>query len=132
MLAVRPSGHDLQVVLRTAAASRGIFSDIDLAEASGVHRNTVTGWWKGATMQTDAVRRVAAATGLSEAELSAYVHYGGPPPTIVWPSEPLSGSTLTPEQHADAEQWEAEAIARNMDSGGNSPQRPRPRPAKGG
>jgi len=84
--ATRQRGRDLQRVMRAAAAMQGIYSDEGIAEAVGAHRNTVAGWWKGATPEPENLRRFASATGLSVGELRAFVYDGADPPVLDWTS----------------------------------------------
>lgn len=110
--AARHRGEELRRVLRAAAAMRGLYDDQAIADASGVHRNTVSGWWKGATPEPLTLQRFADATGVPIEELSAFVHYGGPPPRLGW---------TTPEQRAESQDWQ-ERAARDSDA----PPPPRP------
>lgn len=108
--AARHRGQELRRVMRAAAAMRGIYDDLAIADAVGVHRNTVSGWWKGATPEPDTLLRFAEATGLPIDELARFVHYGGPPPRLGW---------VTPEQRSEAEAWQE-----RQGSDAHPPQRP--------
>lgn len=79
-------GQELKRHVRSAAALRGIYTDTDLAKAAGVKRGAVKDWWDGAQMKPDTIRRLADATGWSPDELTKYVYFGGPPPTLTEPA----------------------------------------------
>jgi transcriptional regulator with XRE-family HTH domain len=82
-------GGEFKRVIRAAAALHDIYNDKDLAAAVGTSRNTVGSWWSGAVPEPDTLDRLAAATGLDRRELSDYVHYAGPVPTMPSPGSPL-------------------------------------------
>ena len=79
-------GQALKRVLRAAAALHDLYDDTALGKAVGVVRGAIRAWWEGAQMQPDTLRRAADATGLSPDELTRFVYFDGPPPTLV-PSE---------------------------------------------
>lgn len=118
--AARHRGQELRRVMRAAAAMHGIYDDLAIADAVGVHRNTVSGWWKGATPEPDTLLRFAEATGLPIDELARFVHYGGPPPRLGW---------VTSEQRSEAAAWQEQAA---RDSDGPPPPRPPRRGTRAG
>ena len=75
--------------VRAAAALRGLYDDTAIGVAVGLNRIAVGKWWQGAQPQPATLGRLAEATGLSIDELTGFVYYGGPPPTL--PLDPLSG-----------------------------------------
>lgn len=133
-VAARDRGQELRRVMRAAGAMNGLYDDLSIADAAGVHRNTVAGWWKGATPEPSSLQRLSEATGLALEDLAAFVYYGGPAPRLEWPrAEPRQEAPelprLTPQQRAEAERWQADVSARSND---NPPQRSSRRASKGG
>lgn len=128
--ATRQRGQDLHRVMRAAAAMAGIFEDIEIADAVGVHRNTVAGWWKGATPAPDVLRRFATATGVSLADLSAFVYYDGPAPVVDWPTgeaERAPQPPLSAQQLAEAQRWQDQRADRRGSDDNRRPRSTRPR-----
>lgn len=79
-------GQTLKRYVRAAAALNAIYDDTRLGKAAGVGRAAVRAWWTGARMSTDTIRELAEATGLSRDELTEFVHYAGPPPSLPDPA----------------------------------------------
>lgn len=122
--AARYRGQELRRVMRAAAAMHGVYDDLAIADAVGAHRNTVSAWWRGSQPEPLTLRRFAERFGLSIEALSAFVYYGGPPPTIEWPTgtatppqEPLSA-----REHAEARRWQDQRSGR---TGGSASRPPR-------
>jgi transcriptional regulator with XRE-family HTH domain len=95
-------GRDLKRCVRAAAAFNGLYDDKAIAEAVGVGRGAVAGWWKGAQAEPEKLQRLADVTGLSFAELTEYVYLSGPLPQL--PSGPaglLEGVRRAQESPAD-------------------------------
>lgn len=88
-MALFDRGQLVKRYVRAAAALRGLYDDTAIALEVGVDRIAVGRWWQGAQPKPDALGRLALATGLSTDELTRFVYYGGPPPTL--PLDPLSG-----------------------------------------
>lgn len=72
----------LKRLVRAAAALSELYDDTAIAEATGVNRGAVKGWWDGARMQPPTIQRLADATGLSAAELTSYLYFDGPLPRL--------------------------------------------------
>lgn len=83
--AAHDRGQALKRYVRAAAALNDIYGDTAIGAAAGVGRGAVAGWWTGSQMKPDHIRLLADATGLSRDELTAFVHYGGPLPTLPVP-----------------------------------------------
>ena len=75
-------GRDLKRCVRAAAAFQEIYDDKALAEAVGVGRGALTGWWRGSRLQPENIERLAAVTDLAVEELTQYVYFGGPLPRL--------------------------------------------------
>jgi transcriptional regulator with XRE-family HTH domain len=88
-MALFDRGQLVKRYVRAAAALHGLYDDTAIALAVGVDRIAVGRWWQGAQPKPDALGRLAVATGLSTDELTRFVYYDGPPPTL--PLDPLSG-----------------------------------------
>lgn len=107
-------GQELKKVVRAAAALQGWYDDVRLSQEVDIGRNSVRNWWEGAKPEPGALRRLAAATGLSLDELTAFVYYEGPPPSV-----PAVTRRLSPE---------GELIADELEQGPSAKPRPRPHP----
>lgn len=105
-------GQDLKRYVRAAAALVGLYDDVAIAAEIGRTRNAIGRWWTGVRPEPEALDRVARATGLSTDELTRFVYYNGPPPTLPDPTR------LTPEDEAIAADLRAEDAS------------PSPRPSK--
>ena len=88
-------GRDLKRCVRAAAAFQGIYDDTVLAEAVEVGRGAVAAWWDGAQIKPVTLQRIAEVTGLSLAELTEYVYFGGPLPSL--PAVDLSEAVASGE-----------------------------------
>ena len=75
-------GDTFRRVVGSAAYRRGIYTADDLAEAAGVSRGTVRGWWDGALPKPETIPGITRATGLDSQELIAWVHLDGPVPRL--------------------------------------------------
>lgn len=75
-------GQTLKRVVRAAAALHGLFDDSAIADAVGMRRGAVAGWWEGAHMRPETIAELSAVTGLSFSELTSFVYLGGPPPQL--------------------------------------------------
>lgn len=118
--AARHRGQDLRRVMRAAAALRGIYDDSAIADAVGVHRNTVSGWWKGATPEPETLRRFATATGLSVEELRAFVYDETDPPHLDWTTAAVLEGARRDQVRRDSEDPDTPARPpgqRHRDSG---------------
>lgn len=80
-------GDTFRRVVVAAATLRGIYTDDGLADAAGVSRGTVRGWWLGALPKAETMPGLARATGLDRQEVIDWVHYGGLPPRLPQPVE---------------------------------------------
>jgi hypothetical protein len=78
----RHRGRDLKRYIRAAAALNEIYDDVALADAVGVGRGAVAGWWIGAQIKPENLRQLADTTGLAPEELSRFVYWSGPPPRL--------------------------------------------------
>lgn len=76
-------GRDFKRYARAAAAMSELYDDATLARAIRRSRMAVQGWWRGARPDPEVLYRLEAATGLSAAEVIAWLYSDGPPPT--WP-----------------------------------------------
>jgi transcriptional regulator with XRE-family HTH domain len=87
--AAKLRGQVLKRYVRAAAALNDLFDDAALADAVGLGRGAIAGWWRGAQPSGSAIFRLADVTGLSPDELTRFVYQDGPPPTL-----PSAGSAL--------------------------------------
>lgn len=85
-------GQLLKRYVRAAAALSGFFDDASLAQAVGIGRGAVAGWWTGSQPSPPTIFRLAAVTGLSSDELTRFVYDGGPPPSLPEPGSPVDSS----------------------------------------
>ena len=88
-MALLDRGQLVKRYVRAAAALHELYDDTAIGEAVGKSRMAVGRWWLGAQPKPDTLSRLAEATGLSTDELTRFVYFGGPPPTL--PLAPLSG-----------------------------------------
>jgi hypothetical protein len=120
--AKRLRGRDLKRYLRAAAALNELYDDTTLADAIGVGRGALDGWWTGAQMKPDNIREAAKVTGLSPEGLTQFLYFGGPPPKLPTPSGP-----------AGLQEGVRRAEERRDDEGPDTPARsPGPLPPDGG
>ena len=113
-------GQALKRYVRAGAALNDLYDDTALADAVGVQRGAVRGWWTGAQMQPDTIRRVAKVTGLSPDELTRFVYFDGPPPTLTppeGPPPPILGEVSDAERQAAAEKLGSGSPPRTPGSG---------------
>jgi transcriptional regulator with XRE-family HTH domain len=87
--AAKLRGQILKRYVRAAAALNDLFDDAALADAVGLGRGAIAGWWRGAQPSGATIFRLADVTGLSPDELTRFVYQDGPPPTL-----PAAGSAL--------------------------------------
>jgi hypothetical protein len=117
-------GRDLKRCVRAAAALSGLYDDTAIAGAMDIARGTVGGWWDGAQMKPDNIRKLAGVTGLSSDELTRYVYYDGPPPRLPELSE------VPPDVQEFAERSESQSqddpAPRPDDTGASTPRGVRP------
>lgn len=105
-------GQDFKRYIRAAAAMQGIYEDVELGRAVGVHRRTVAGWWLGAKPSPDTLRAIASTTGLAVDELLAFTYYDGPPPHLPDPVEDeAQGRAEAAERSRHAPPGDAESAA---------------------
>lgn len=83
---VEVRGQALKRYVRAAAALHELYDDTSIAEAVGVNRGAVSGWWLGAQMKPDTIRALAEATGLSPEDLTRFVYFDGPVPELPSPA----------------------------------------------
>lgn len=98
-------GTELKRYVRAAAALSGIYDDVALAEAVGVNRGAVGGWWTGAQMKSDTLSRLADVTGLDLDDLTHFVYFDGPPPRLLddLALSPVREGIRRGQSHLDAE-----------------------------
>lgn len=75
-------GQVLKRHIRAAAALQDIYGDTAIADAVGVQRGAVRGWWAGSKPKPPTLRAIAKVTGLSTDELTRFVYYEGPTLTL--------------------------------------------------
>jgi hypothetical protein len=114
-------GRTLKRYVRAAAALKDLYDDTAIGEAVAVNRGAVKGWWMGAQMKPDTIRRLAQATDLSFDELTRFVYLAGPPPMLPQPSGP-----------AGLREGARRAEARPDDEAPDRPARSRRRPPRDG
>jgi hypothetical protein len=85
-------GQILKRVVRAAAALNDLFDDVALGDAVGVGRGAVGRWWVGAQPSGPTIFRLASVTGLSPDELTRFVYFDGPPPTLPAAGSPVASS----------------------------------------
>jgi transcriptional regulator with XRE-family HTH domain len=83
--AVKLRGQILKRYVRAAAAMNDLFDDAALADAVGIGRGAIAGWWRGAQPSGQTIFRLAAVTGLSADELTRFVYDDGGPPSLPAP-----------------------------------------------
>ena len=122
--ATRERGLDLKRVMRAAAARADLYDDVAIAAAVGVSRNSVGNWWKGAVPEPETLRRFAIATGIPTGQLADFVYYGGPAPTIEWPTGTATPSQepLSAREYDEAQRWQDQRSGR---TGGSASRPPR-------
>ena len=81
-------GRQLKRYVRAAAALQGLYDDTAIGEAVGVNRGAVAAWWDGAQMKPETIRRLADVLGLSVEDITRFVYFDGPMPTLPEPSGP--------------------------------------------
>lgn len=74
-------GREFKRLVRSDAARRDIYEDTELAEAIGVSRQAVQGWWAGARPSVYVLRRISEATGTPVEVLEA-IAYPDPMPEL--------------------------------------------------
>lgn len=117
-------GDTFRRVVAGAAALRGIYTNDGLAEAAGVSRGTVTGWWGGALPKAETVPGIVRATGLDRQELIDWVYYEGPLPHLPQP--------VDEEAQDRAESAERSHRARPADGASEEPPAPPSKAVLGG
>lgn len=85
-------GLEFKRYVRAAAALNRLYEDTEIAEAVGVSRGAVSGWWRGSQPTVDTIYRLAGATGLSPDELTRFVYQEGPAPALPEPGSPVVSS----------------------------------------
>ncbi len=82
-------GQILKRYVRAAAALQGMYDDTAIGRAAGRTRIAVGKWWTGVQPEPDALDRLASATGLQIDELTMFVYFNGPAPTLPQPGSRL-------------------------------------------
>lgn len=90
--ATKLRGQILKRYVRAAAAMNDLFDDAALADALGLSRGALAGWWSGAQPSGPTIFRLAGVTGLSPDELTRFVYQDGPPPRLPAPGSPVDTS----------------------------------------
>lgn len=85
-------GQAFKRYIRAAAALSDLYDDSVLADAVGIGRGAVSGWWRGSKPSAETIVRLARATGLSADELYRFLYADGPPPTLPEPGSPVASS----------------------------------------
>lgn len=114
---VEERGLELKRYVRAAAALNELYEDTDIAEAVGVSRGAIAGWWRGAQPSGETIFKIAEITGLSPDELTRFVYSDGEPPTM---PDPAHLPVLEGARRAAARQGRTEP--------GTPPQPPRRQP----
>lgn len=99
-------GQLLKRHVRAAAALSGLFDDTALADAVGVKRGTVSGWWDGAQPKPETLEQLARVTGLSVDELTSFFYFGGEPPGLPapWEEDHVAGTVEEAVQRRHTQQ----------------------------
>lgn len=109
-------GAEFKRVVRSGAAMRDMFEDVDIAGAVGVSRNAVQGWWRGAAPSVPTLRRIAQATGVPYDDLES----------IAYPDEPDVSGPPQPPDDAEIPPMPPELERAAREAASSSSRRPTP------